>query len=465
MTRRLRIASTAFGAMLVPACAGFQPDPPMIKPVNPPIPTAAGYRPTPTASTSPTAPTPAVVAAQPAKPRTIEKFADGRPDPAPAPVFGREPLPAIDPSTHTDVAAVEHRSPETTPGPFDAPRINLPMFAGGPSTPPPEPVPDAEGVIRGNWPVIKGFSSDPLIAPKSEPSVIPPAPRDLPPILIPPSAPAERSSLKTETIPAALVQPPTTPPAAPATLPPGVIGSSVHQSYASPVGAVSVDTPLAAELTMTDPIPQSGESALLLAVRACQQNKPDEAVEYLKSYDPATQQILLALMPALVRFSEGKLQQMKPEEMDVLLEQLNRVPNMLRSRASLQANNVRLCREVHNFAHVEPFPDRHVFHPGDIVYLYMELANFSPATDPQGGFIVTLVSSLELRDITGALVWRADPKEIPDHVSTPPQDYYRNFRLCVPTVPPGVYTLTVKTTDRPTGREVRKTIEMRIGAR
>jgi len=455
MTRRLRIASTAFGAMLVPACAGFQPDPPTIKPVNPPIPTAAGYK-----------PTPPVVAATPAKPRTMEKFADGRPDPAPAPMFVREPLPAIDPLKQADVAAVEHRSPDPMPSPLDPPRINLPGFSSGPSTPPPEPVPDAEGVIRTNWPVIKGFSSDPLISPKSESSIFPPAPRDLPPpIVIPPSAPAERSSLKPETIPAALVQPPATPPAAPAALPPGVIGSSVHQTNASPAGAVSVDTPLAAELTMTDAIPQSGGSALLLAVRACQQNKPDEAVEYLKSYDSATQQVLLALIPALVRFSEGKLQQMKPEELDVVLEQLNRVPTMLRSRASLQANNVRLCREVHNFAHVEPFPDRHVFHPGDIVYLYMELSNFSPAADPQGGFIVTLVSSLELRDITGALVWRADPKEIPDHVSTPPQDYYRNFRLCVPSVPPGVYTLTVKTTDRPTGREVHKSIEMRIGAR
>ncbi|HJZ91281.1 MAG TPA: hypothetical protein VKE40_10450, partial [Gemmataceae bacterium] len=354
MTRRLRIASTAFGAMLVPACAGFQPDPPMIKPVNPPIPTAAGYRPTP--------PTPTAVAAQPPKPRIMERFADGRPDPAPAPVFVREPLPAIDPSRHTEVTAIEHRSPETTPGPLDPPRINLPVFSGGLSTPPPEPVPDLDGVIRTpHWPVIKGFSSDPLIMPKSVPNIVAPPPGELPSVLIPPSAPAERSSLKPENIPAALVQPPVTAPAAPATLPPGVIGSSVHQSNASPAGAVGVDSPLPAELTMTDQIPQSGESALLLAVRACQQNKPDEAVEYLKSYDPATQQILLALMPALVRFSEGKLQQMKPEEMDVLLEQLNRVPNMLRSRASLQANNVRLCREVHNFAHVEPFPDRHVF--------------------------------------------------------------------------------------------------------
>src|SRR5262245_41457813 len=98
MTRRLRIASTAFGAMLVPACAGLQPDPPTIKPVNPPIPTAAGYKPTP----------PMVAAAPPAKPRTMEKFADGRPDPASAPLFVREPLPAIDPSKRADVAAVEH---------------------------------------------------------------------------------------------------------------------------------------------------------------------------------------------------------------------------------------------------------------------------------------------------------------------------------------------------------------------
>src|SRR5262245_8548241 len=456
MTQRLRIASTAFGAMLVPACAGLQPDHPKIKTVHPPIPTAAGKR-----------PAPVVVAAQPDKPRTTEKFADGRPDPAPVLIFGREPLLRCDPSTLADLTAVEHRSPEPTLSPLDPPRINLPGLSGGLSTPPPEPVPDPDGVIRTpHWPVIKGFSSDPLLPPKSESSIIPPASRDLPsPIVIPPSVPAERSSLKPENIPAALVQPPVTPPAAPATLPPGVIGSSVHQSNASPAGAVGVDSPFPAELATTDAIPQSGESALLLALRACQHNKPDEAAEYLKSYDPATQQVLLALMPALVRFSEVKLQQMKPEELDVVLDQLNRVPNMLRSRASLQANNVRLCREVHNFAHVEPFPDRHVFHPGDIVYLYMELANFSPASDPRGGFIVTLVSSLELRDITGALVWRADPKEIPDRVSTPPQDYYRNFRLCVPTVPPGVYTLTVKTTDRPTGREVHKTIEMRIGAR
>jgi hypothetical protein len=151
--------------------------------------------------------------------------------------------------------------------------------------------------------------------------------------------------------------------------------------------------------------------------------------------------------------------------MDVLLEQLTKVPNMLRPRASLQANNVRLCREVHNFGHIEPFPERHEFRAGDIVYLYMELANFRCDPDPAGGYTVTLATSLELRDAAGAVVWKADPKDVPDKVSSPPQDYYRNFRLSVPNVPAGTYTLAIKTADRPTGREVQKSVELRVGAK
>jgi hypothetical protein len=285
---------------------------------------------------------------------------------------------------------------------------------------------------------------------------------------IPPAKPDEA--------PAMLTPPAAVPDAAPPpALPPGVIGSSVHQSHSSPVGMTPAEAVFPAEpvtpaaVTNDKPAPTAAPamdgSPLLKAVQAFQQNKPDEAVECLKAYDQATQQILLSLMPAMARLSEGKLQTMKPEEMDVLLDQLSRVPNLLRPRASLRAENVRLCREVHNFAHVEPFPDRHEFRPGDVVYLYMELANFSCVSDPKGGYTVTLASSLELKDSTGSVVWRADPKEAADHVSTPPQDYYRNFRLCVPGVPPGAYTLTVKTVDRPTGREVSKAIEMRVGAR
>jgi hypothetical protein len=458
MTRRLRIAGTAFGAMLVPACAGFQPNPPTIKPVSPPIPTAAGQR-----------PAPVPIASQTARPRTKDTFADGRSDPMPTVPHVPTPWEGFHPDSpmRTELAPVEHQTADVVAAPPVEPsRLSRAIATNAGSPPPPEPVPDGEGVIRSDWPVIKGFNSIPesLTPPVTEPRIFMPVVDPTPPLIGSVGLPADRSPMKADSIPAGLAPPPVIPPAAPANLPPGVIGTSVHQSNASPVSATSVETPLPGELT-PEMSQAPGDSPLIRAVRAFQQNKPEEAVEHLKAYDAATQQLLLSLLPAMVRIGDGRLQQMKPEEADALLHQFTQVPVMLRSRASLQANNVRLCREVHNFAHVEPFPDRHTFRPGDIVYLYMELANFTPMPAPKGGYLVTLVSSLELRDSTGGLMWRADPKEVPDLVSTPPQDYYRNFRLCVPTVPPGVYMLTVKTTDRPTGREARKTIEMRIGAR
>lgn len=456
MTRRLRIAGTAFGAMLVPACAGFQPDATVMHPPVSTQPVAAKAAPS------------VVGPVQAARPRTVEKFAEGRTaepitiaerprsvPPAPAPTGPVVPVRSV-----SELTKVEAKI--DAPALADPPRIMVPSPERDVLKPAPEPVPDAEGVIRPNWPTIKGV---PVETPNDEPKLTLPAPGDMPPGVNPPVAPP--SDKAPVAAPAVIATPPM---AAPPPLPPGVIGSSVHMSNASPATDITladamapVDSPMIAD----KPLGGTGGTAVLRAVQAFQENKPDEAVEHLKVYDPATQQILLSLLPALGRLGEGKLQQMKPEEMDVLLAQLTKVPNMLRPRASLQANNVRLCREVHNFAHVEPFPDRHTFRPGDIVYLYLELANFScdPAPPPGGGYTITLATSLELRDPTGAVVWKAEPKDVPDKVSSPPQDYYRNFRLSVPNVPPGTYTLAIKTTDRPSRREVQKSVEMRIGAK
>lgn len=461
MMRRLRIAGTAFGALLVPACAGYnpQPDPPVTRPVSvlPATPAPVGYRPMPGAMVT-----------QAAKPRVVEKFAEGRADPPfaePPPVPTGAPIPT---AALTDkgsaLVPVDHKAPDPLPVSIDPPRLTLPILG---SNSPREPQPEAEGTIRPPWPVIKGVGpiADSPPAPAAESNVVLPPPSELMKAVSGPASPPA----KPDESPALLTPPAAGPEVAPPPLPPGVIGQSVHQSNASPVGMTPVEAVLPADPVKPAAVngdrPAACDSALLKAVQAFQQNKPDEAVECLKAYDPATQQILLSLLPAMARLSEGKLQSMKPEEMDVLLEQLTKVPNLLRSRASLRADNVRLCREVHNFAHVEPFPDRHEFRPGDIVYLYMELANFSCVPDPKGGYTVTLASSLELKDSSGGVVWRADPKEAADHVSTPPQDYYRNFRLSVPNVAPGTYTLAVKTTDRPTGREATKAIEMRVGVR
>jgi hypothetical protein len=400
-----------------------------------------------------------------ARPRIVEKFAAGRTDAVPN--IAERPTPAPAKVPVGTVVQVEHKA-VAPPAPVETPRLMHPVFGHPTVRPGPEPTPDAEGIIRPHWPVIPG--SPPL-------SDRPPADADENLVLPPPSelmkavgTPAPLPGPIPMALPDEALVPAAPPPAPLPALPPGVIGSSVHQSHASPAGMTPAEQALSGEQIVpvaVNALPAGpvGDTPLLRAILAFQQSRPDEAVEMLKAYDPATQQILLSLMPALVRLSEGKLQSMRPEEMDVLLDQLARVPNMLRPRASLRVENVRLCREVHTFAHVEPFPERHTFRPGDIIYLYMELANFSCVPDPKGGFAVTLASSLEMKDAAGAVVWRADPKEAADHVSTPPQDYYRNFRLCIPSVPPGMYTLAVKTTDRPTERIAQKSVEVRVGAR
>src|SRR4051795_10175625 len=71
MTRRLRIAGTAFGALLVPACAGFQPDATDMRPITPPK--STGFKPLGGPAST-----------QAAKPRSVEKFAQERTDEAPA---------------------------------------------------------------------------------------------------------------------------------------------------------------------------------------------------------------------------------------------------------------------------------------------------------------------------------------------------------------------------------------------
>lgn len=213
----------------------------------------------------------------------------------------------------------------------------------------------------------------------------------------------------------------------------------------------------------TNSAPAEMDPPLVQAIKAFVRNKPEEGIQHLNSFDTATQQLLASLIPVQVRFAQSGLKNIKSVEADSLLEHLSRAAAILRPLATLQANNVAICREVYNFAHISPFKENHEFRPGDMVYLYMELANFTCEPDAKDGFNISFASNLELHDVNDKIVWQATPEDSPDHLLAPPQDYYRNFRMFIPNVPPGKYALHVRVADRPTNREVKKTIEMKIG--
>jgi hypothetical protein len=209
-------------------------------------------------------------------------------------------------------------------------------------------------------------------------------------------------------------------------------------------------------------------------MKAFQNNRPEEAVDLLKRLDPANQEVILFLMPLIVRLGEGNLNSMSQDELAMLIDRLQTATGMLRSKASLRIDRAIFCRGVRKFADVDPFDPRHEFRPGDMVFLYAELKNFTcelnpgkrvlvASAPPVQSFAIRLGASLELRDARNGLVWRTDLAKN-DFAQSPPQDYYHTYRFCVPDkLPPGTYTLWLTVIDKPTNRAIRKPIEMRIG--
>ncbi len=452
MTRRRLYYGLALGTLSLPACSALSPQSAMV-PMTPP-----GWK----------ARQAGFVPAAPAD----DQFAAGRVEPPPSAVV-RTPA-----AVKADIETVQHREVADEAPLFVTPRVQ--PSAGMYTT---EPVADAQGIIRPLWPVIRGPQPLPELAP-----VYPAAPAIKEPSLLTPSVSRQDSAG-----PSAFLS-------APVPMIEREIGASVQEVRSSPVidtpppvqtvfpaehteksapnipipNYVKGPEPFIAPILSRDDVPAAApvalpapaDTPLIQAVRAFQQNNPRGALELLKAYDPATQQVLISMMPVLVQLSEGKLQQMKREEMDILLDQLTRVPPLLRPRASFQTNKLLLCREVQKFGVVDAFPAGHEFRPGDMVYLYAELANFTCAADPRDGYSVALASHLELKDEAGAAVWKADPREDPERVATPPQDYYRAYRFCVPpTLAPGKYALSIRVTDKPTGRETAKAIEFHVGAK
>lgn len=218
----------------------------------------------------------------------------------------------------------------------------------------------------------------------------------------------------------------------------------------------------------------SDETMLIRAIKAFQSNRPDEAVDYLKRLDSTNQEVLLYLMPIMVRLGEGSLNAMTPDELAMLIDRLQTATGMLRSKASLRIDRAMFCRGVRKFADVDAYEPRHEFRSGDMVFLYAELKNFTCEENPNkrpgakageksAGFAIRLGATLELRDARNGLVWRTDLSKN-DFAQTPPQDYYHTYRFCVPDkLPPGVYTLWLTVIDKPSNRAIRKPIEMRVG--
>lgn len=241
---------------------------------------------------------------------------------------------------------------------------------------------------------------------------------------------------------------------------------------------VEVSAPPKLPTTITVDKPAPADPMLVAVVRAFLNDRPDLAKKQLEGLDGPNQELMLQLIPALVRASQTNLAQPNTE-VGELARQVEAALAVLTARAPLAIEKACFCRALKNFARYEPLPERPAFAPGTWAEVYVEVRNVPsiPASSPTEGegFLTRLVCTLQVRDAAGAVVPQPDQtnKLVPtlrddkrDFTRGPIRDYFLRFCFRTP-AKPGTYTVTFEVqdpaSDRPgSGRAVSRTMPFRV---
>jgi len=193
---------------------------------------------------------------------------------------------------------------------------------------------------------------------------------------------------------------------------------------------------------------------------------PEEAIHQLMKYDKQTQDVLLPLLPLVARVSAGGLDRADPQELTLVMEQLESTLAALRPRAPFLLERMCFCREIGGYGNYLPLPADYTFRPGELVEVYVEPRWFSSQRQGQH-YEVRLAGLLELRDGSGQVRWR---QEFADRAAnrsrSPRRDLHQSFRFCVPeNLRRGQYTLLLTLTDVPTRRSAQRALELHVTTR
>jgi hypothetical protein len=208
------------------------------------------------------------------------------------------------------------------------------------------------------------------------------------------------------------------------------------------------------------------EPAVLAALRASLENRPDRAIEALRALDKPNQDLVLALLPVLARGATADLNN-DAVTAAVLVDQLRSASAPLEPRAALRIEKVAFCNHVDGFGRFVPRAAGTPYRPNERAQFYLEVRNLT--SEPVGeGYLTHVHATVEVRDAKQRLVEQIAPdaedarhrvpvvrfeKRLPSR--SPLHDFYVFYVFSVPPAP-GVYSIAFELRD-PTGRRVVKT--------
>jgi hypothetical protein len=212
------------------------------------------------------------------------------------------------------------------------------------------------------------------------------------------------------------------------------------------------------------PLAPQPEPPLLAAVRAYAENRPERAIEIIRTLPQPNQEFVLALLPALARGASADLNN-DPVTAGMLVDQLDSARARLESRAALRVENVTFCKDVAGFGRFMPQPRNEPYRPNARAQFYLEVKNLGSRAS--GDLFITHIHAVvEIRDARGQVVEQIGPgddyrrrvpavrfdKRLESH--SPLHDFHVLYIFSVPAAP-GVYEITAELRDAATGRTVK----------
>ncbi len=217
-----------------------------------------------------------------------------------------------------------------------------------------------------------------------------------------------------------------------------------------------------AEPRALPPLTHQPEPPLLAAVRAYAENRPERAIEIIRTLPQPNQDFVLALLPALARGATADLVN-DQATIGMLVEQLDATRTRLEPRAALRVENATFCKEVEGFGRFVPQPSNEPYRPNARANFYLEVKNLG--SRPSGDeFITHIHAVVEIRDAHGNVIeqiGRHYRERVPAVrfdkrlVSRSPlHDFHVLYIFSAPPAP-GVYSISVELRDAATGRTVK----------
>ncbi len=218
------------------------------------------------------------------------------------------------------------------------------------------------------------------------------------------------------------------------------------------------------------------DDPLVAVLKAHLEGRADGALPLLSGFDKPNQDLLMQLMPALVKASKVNPVSADPKELAAIAGPFAAAANLLNKRAPLTIDKAVFCRSVTNFGRYDPLAQNAVLRPGTTNIIYFEIGNVtSEPTNQNGvdGYLTKLLCTWQIRDgndrpliLIGKSkeskderLQQIDPKM--DFSLSPLRDYYLQLVFNAP-LTPGNYSVHFKVRDSNTGRDVSRSLPFRV---